>query len=132
MPYYRSLVKISSLFFCLFSFTEPASVLRTIDICAGATKVISCASESSFHTVLVANAFYGIQTGAKCQYSTGDCTQEFALYKCNSAENTCSVSALVTKTLSECEGKRANYYHIEYYCVPCKILAFLQFSSKGK
>lgn len=89
-------------------------------MCVGTTREISCAAESSYHTIVVVNSFYGIKTGSKCQFNPGDCTQDFAYNRCNNKENTCSVMAL-TKTLSECEGKKADYYHIEYYCVPCKI-----------
>ncbi len=100
---------------------KPASILRTVDICAGQNKTISCYDISPQHTVFIANAFFGVKKGTFCGYSPGDCTQEEMYNDCNSSETTCKISASSFKFLSNCGFlSRASYYHLDYYCVPCK------------
>ena len=103
---------------------EPASALRKVDICAGKTQSITCAGESASHMVFLVESFYGIQApgSSKCGYTAGDCTQELTINACKSDETKCDLSADNNRKLTNCQSKTANYLHVEYYCVPCKIL----------
>ncbi len=94
-----------------------------MDICAGKSQVISCAGESASHMVFIVESYYGIQNkgSSKCGYTAGDCTQELTINVCKSDENKCTISAGINRKLSNCQSKSANYLHVEYYCVPCKI-----------
>ena len=50
---------------------------------------------------------------------TGDCIEELTITACKSDSNICMIFASASRTLNKCSGKKANYLHIEYYCVPC-------------
>jgi hypothetical protein len=96
--------------------------LRTVDICAGQSKTISCYDLSPQHTVFIANAFFGVKKGTFCGYSPGDCTQEEMYNDCNSSETTCKISVTSFKFMSNCGFlSRASYYHLDYYCVPFQV-----------
>lgn len=101
--------------------------MRTADVCAGSSKTISCYDLSSQHSVFVSNAFFGVKSGTFCGYTPGDCTEEEMYNDCKNDENTCKVSVSNFKFLSNCGFlSRASYYHLDYFCVPCKMKCYIK------
>ena len=53
--------------------------------------------------------------------SETDCFAASTTSYCISTENTCKIDVPLSELIPKCDDKYADYLHVQYRCVPCKI-----------